>query len=78
MTVHDSHAVEVRVRDAIMRARKDTREVKVHVHGHGEPEHATAPVVETLTENVQLTPPAAISEAAAPVTNSDFTRHGCK
>ncbi|WVR08473.1 hypothetical protein IAU60_005528 [Kwoniella sp. DSM 27419] len=34
MTVRDSHAVEQRVRDAIMSARKEVREVKIHVHSN--------------------------------------------
>ncbi|WVQ86012.1 hypothetical protein IAT38_008180 [Cryptococcus sp. DSM 104549] len=33
MTVRDSHAVEQRVRDAVMSARREVREVKIHVHG---------------------------------------------
>lgn len=33
MTVRDSHAIEQRVRDAIMLERKDVLEVKIHVHG---------------------------------------------
>jgi hypothetical protein len=32
MTVASSHAVEYRVRDAIMTARREVREVKIHVH----------------------------------------------
>lgn len=32
MTVSDSHAVEQRVRDVIIRARREIREVKIHVH----------------------------------------------
>lgn len=32
MTVVSSHAVEQRVRDAIMKARREIREVKIHVH----------------------------------------------
>jgi hypothetical protein len=35
MTVRDSHAVEWRVRDAIIKARREVREVKIHVHGQG-------------------------------------------
>lgn len=35
MTVQDSHAVEWRVRDAIISARREVREVKIHVHGQG-------------------------------------------
>ena len=33
MTVRESHAVEQRVREAVMSARKEVREVKIHVHG---------------------------------------------
>jgi len=33
MTVRESHAVEQRVREAVMSARKEIREVKIHVHG---------------------------------------------
>jgi len=40
MTVRDSHAVEWRVRDAIIKARREVREVKIHVHGQGEDEGA--------------------------------------
>jgi divalent metal cation (Fe/Co/Zn/Cd) transporter len=36
MTVRDSHAVESRVRDAIISARREVREVKIHVHGQGQ------------------------------------------
>ncbi|WWC65394.1 uncharacterized protein I303_108012 [Kwoniella dejecticola CBS 10117] len=38
MPVRDSHAVEQRVREAIMKARREVREVKIHVHGLGENE----------------------------------------
>lgn len=33
MSVHDSHSIEVDVREAVMLARKEVREVRVHVHG---------------------------------------------
>jgi hypothetical protein len=33
MTVRESHAVEFKVREAVMSARKEVREVKIHVHG---------------------------------------------
>lgn len=33
MTVHESHSIEVTVREAVMHARKEVREVRVHVHG---------------------------------------------
>ncbi|TYJ52496.1 hypothetical protein B9479_006890 [Cryptococcus floricola] len=33
MTVVDSHSVEQRVREVVMRKRKEVREVKIHVHG---------------------------------------------
>lgn len=38
MSVRDSHEVEQRVREAIMQARKEVREVKFHVHGQEEGE----------------------------------------
>jgi len=38
MTVRDSHAVERRVRDVVMSARREVREVKIHVHGQEEGE----------------------------------------
>jgi divalent metal cation (Fe/Co/Zn/Cd) transporter len=38
MSVRDSHAVEQRVREAVMKARRDVREVKVHVHGEEDAE----------------------------------------
>jgi hypothetical protein len=44
MTVRDSHAVEWRVRDAIIKARREVREVKIHVHGQGEDEGDTMKV----------------------------------
>jgi hypothetical protein len=72
MSVRDSHAIEVRVRDAIMGARRDTREVKVHVHGYeGEtPARGDDPAAVPLVDPAVNTPqPNGI--------NSDFTRHGC-
>jgi divalent metal cation (Fe/Co/Zn/Cd) transporter len=38
MTVRESHSVEQMVRDAVLKARKDVREVKIHVHGEEEAE----------------------------------------
>ena len=38
MTVRDSHAVEQRVRERVMSARREVREVKIHVHGQEEGE----------------------------------------
>ncbi|KAK4688266.1 hypothetical protein P7C73_g1843, partial [Tremellales sp. Uapishka_1] len=35
MSVMESHSVEQRVREAVMSARKEVREVKIHVHGGG-------------------------------------------
>ncbi|TXT11163.1 hypothetical protein VHUM_01914 [Vanrija humicola] len=66
MTVRDSHAVEQRVRDAIMAGKKETREVKIHVHGDdglaiAKPEDATV---------AGTTPP-------SPNGNNDFGRDGC-
>ncbi|KAL1409895.1 mitochondrial metal transporter [Vanrija albida] len=63
MTVRDSHAVEQHVRDAIMAAKKETREVKIHVHGDDGVAlpHAADP---------PATPP-------SPNGNNDFGRDGC-
>ena len=36
--MRDSHAVEQRVRDLVMAARREVREVKIHVHGQEEGE----------------------------------------
>ena len=41
MTVRESHAVEQRVRDAVIRARREVREVKIHVHGQEDSEMAS-------------------------------------
>lgn len=38
MTVRESHAVEQRVREEVMSARREVREVKIHVHGQEEGE----------------------------------------
>lgn len=38
MSVRDSHTVEQRVREVVMSARKEVREVKIHVHGQEEGE----------------------------------------
>lgn len=72
MTVRDSHAVEMRVRDAIMAARRDAREVKVHVHGveGAAPAHTHDPSAVTLVD------PAPSTQQTNGI-NSDFTRHGC-
>lgn len=64
MTVRDSHAVEQRVRDAIMAAKKETREVKIHVHGDD------GLVIPTHTETAP-TPPSPNGS------NNDFGRDGC-
>ena len=36
MTVHTSHATEHRVRDAILNARREVKEVRIHVHAEDE------------------------------------------
>jgi hypothetical protein len=61
MTVRDSHAVEWRVRDAIISARREVREVKIHVHGQGEDEGKGE----------------AAKAAGASVVTSDFGKEGC-
>lgn len=43
MSVRDSHEVEQRVREAVMLARKEVREVKIHVHGQEEGEAGEQP-----------------------------------
>ncbi|OCF58430.1 mitochondrial protein with role in iron accumulation [Kwoniella mangroviensis CBS 10435] len=63
MTVRDSHAVEQKVREAIMRARREVREVKIHVHGKEDGE--------TITVN----PLDQKDGADGP--KSDFGREGC-
>lgn len=78
MTVRDSHAVELRVRDAIMAARRDMREVKLHVHGFdGVPVPADAASKNDDPAAVPLIDPAAASQQQANGINSDFTRHNC-
>lgn len=63
MLVSSSHAVEHRVRDAIMSARKEVREVKIHVHAvDGE-----ADLYSGRKE-----------ENGAKVIKSDFGQDGCK
>ena len=63
MTVRDSHAVEWRVRDAIISARREVREVKIHVHGEGEDEGV--PGVRGDTKE------------GSGVVTSDFGKEGC-
>ncbi|WVN89553.1 uncharacterized protein L203_104778 [Cryptococcus depauperatus CBS 7841] len=65
MTVRDSHAVEQRVREAVMRARREVREVKIHVH-------SDEPVVATTVDRKIME---AKVGAAGP--KSDFGREGC-
>ena len=74
MTVRESHTIEMRVRDAIMAARRDAREVKVHVHGF----EGEIPAEETLKDPaVNTVDPAAPPQGQNGI-NSDFTRHGCE
>lgn len=47
MCVYDSHAIELRVRDHIMSARTDIREIKVHVHADAEEKEAAPPTPPT-------------------------------
>lgn len=68
MSVRDSHAIEIRVRDAITAARKEAREVKIHVHGEDLPFVPDQPL--HSDEDMSRTPP-----NNGP--NNDFTRHGC-
>lgn len=35
MAVRDSHAIEQRVRDALLEARKEIRAVRIHIHVEG-------------------------------------------
>ncbi|OCF33617.1 mitochondrial protein with role in iron accumulation [Kwoniella heveanensis CBS 569] len=65
MTVRDSHAVEQRVREAIMEARREVREVKIHVHGEED-------VVLAKNSNGNG---AAVTGVGSPT--SDFGRGGC-
>lgn len=62
MTVRDSHSVEQRVRDAVMSARREVREVKVHVHG----EELLPDGTSAMRKAVEKTGP-----------TSDFGRDGC-
>lgn len=64
MTVLESHAVEWRVREAIISARREVREVKIHVHGEAEDETA-------IREQREKD-----GEGAGRVT-SDFGKDGC-
>lgn len=64
MTVRDSHAVESRVRDAIISARREVREVKIHVHGQGEDESSQGGKGETAKEG-------------SGIVTSDFGKEGC-
>ncbi len=40
MSVHDAHEVESAVREAVMTARREVRELKVHIHAFDAEEHA--------------------------------------
>nr|XP_019008022.1 uncharacterized protein I206_07190 [Kwoniella pini CBS 10737]OCF46803.1 hypothetical protein I206_07190 [Kwoniella pini CBS 10737] len=63
MSVHNSHAVEQRVREAIMNVRREVREVKIHVHG--------------LEENEMIGQAGKSVEGTSNVPKSDFGREGC-
>jgi len=63
MTVGSSHAVEYRVRDAIMTARREVREVKIHVHASDGDE-----VAESDRQ----------AQGGVKVIRSDFGQDGCK
>ena len=63
MLVSSSHDVEHRVRDAIMSARREVREVKIHVHAHD----GEADLYSGKTE-----------ENGVKVIKSDFGQDGCK
>ncbi|WRT70541.1 uncharacterized protein IL334_007539 [Kwoniella shivajii] len=62
MTVHESHAVEQRVREAVMNARKEVREVKIHVHSQDDAEIS-------IKQDVKF------ENGSGP--KSDFGRDGC-
>lgn len=64
MTVLESHAVEWRVREAIISARREVREVKIHVHGETEDEASTREQKEKEGEGVGRV-------------TSDFGKDGC-
>jgi hypothetical protein len=64
MTVQDSHAVEWRVRDAIISARREVKEVKIHVHGQTEEEGLAGQS-------------GATRDGASGVVTSDFGKEGC-
>lgn len=68
MTVQNSHAVEWRVRDAIISARREVREVKIHVHGESQEEEAAR-----LLEKAEGTK---VGDGPTVVT-SDFGKEGC-
>lgn len=77
MTVRDSHALEIAVRDNIMGTSHHVREVKVHVHGQEKGEGLAAPAPNgTPVKAAEATNPA---EPVKPNgTNSDFTRDHCE
>ena len=68
MTVLESHAVEWRVREAIITARREVREVKIHVHGEEQDETMLREQREKETKEEK--------EAGGRVT-SDFGKDGC-
>jgi len=63
MTVASSHAVEYRVRDAIMTARREVREVKIHVHA---------------SDGDEMAESARQEQGRAKIIRSDFGQDGCK
>lgn len=73
MTVVDSHAVEGRVRDAIISARREVREVKIHVHGESQSETMERERLEREKDQEKE------NESGATVgrVTSDFGKDGC-
>ncbi|KAG9014484.1 hypothetical protein FRB95_007166 [Tulasnella sp. JGI-2019a] len=55
MTMHDAHSVEKRIRDRIMSAKKEVREVRIHLHAVEEGEETYDPNV--FGERVRRQPP---------------------
>lgn len=76
MTVKDSHAVEWRVREAIIEARREVREVKIHVHGEGEDEGGPGRS-SGAGEKESSASAAEPTTGKAAVVTSDFGRDGC-
>lgn len=73
MTVRDSHAVEQRVRDAILQARRDIREVKIHVHGQEQGED----LMDRLKAEHEHDQERNAGSKSKKVIKSDFGEHGC-